>query len=104
MGALITCGKTSTTVICSEHLKISCRVLQRNKDQEQTIRQQVSQPASAGKGAYMSELRTCDKRVGGLAVTTLPQARNQEGRKPPKIPFAAPGKYLGHSLKILVIV
>jgi len=33
----------------------------------------------------MSELRTCAKRVGGLAVTTLPQARNQEGRSPPKI-------------------
>jgi len=36
----------------------------------------------------MIELRTCAKRVRGLAVTTLPQARNQEGRSPPKIFFA----------------
>jgi len=39
-----------------------------------------------------SELRTCAKRVGGLVVTTLPQTRNQEGWKLPKIFFALPGK------------
>jgi len=44
-----------------------------------TTRYQVSQPASTlqGKGANMSELRTCAESVGGLAVMTLPQARNQ---------------------------
>jgi len=34
-----------------------CRVLLRNKTNSRTIRSQVSQPASAGKGADMSELQ-----------------------------------------------
>jgi len=50
----------------------------------------------------MSELRTCAKRVGGLAVTTLPLARNQEGRSPLKIFSPLLEKCVRHSLKNLV--
>jgi len=54
-------------------------LLLRNKDQE------YNNPL-AGFATRLcmqrSELRTCAKRVGDLAVTTLPQAHNQEGRSP----------------------
>jgi len=42
-----------------------------------------------------SKLRICVKRVGGLAVTTLPQAHNQGGSRranPSSNFFALPGK------------
>jgi len=46
-----------------------------------------------------SELRSCAKQ--GPAVTTLPQARNQEGEVPLKL-FSPPlEKFVGHSLKNL---
>ena len=70
------------------------------KTKSTTIRYQVSQPASADKGANMSELRTCPKRFGGLAITTLPRSHNQEERTPLKF-FTPPGKCVRHSLKNL---
>jgi len=47
-------------------------LLLRNKDQEYNNPLTRSQPAFAGKGSDMSELRSCTKRFGVLAVTTLP--------------------------------
>jgi len=44
-----------------------------------------------------NELRTCAKHAGGLTVTTLLQARNQEGRTP----LTPREKCVGHSSKIL---
>jgi len=54
----VTCGKTSATVTVAE-VKVwrFCRVFYAVKTNSRTIRSQVSQPASAGKGADMSELQ-----------------------------------------------
>ena len=76
-------------------------MLQRNKDQEYNNLLASFATCLCRK---RSELRTCAKRFGGLTVTTLPQARNQEGRSPPKNIFGPLGKCVGHSLKILDIV
>jgi len=52
---MVTCSKTPTTVTWSEHLKIYCRVIvTQQRPRVHQNPQQVSQAASAGKGADMS--------------------------------------------------
>jgi len=53
----VTCGKTSTTVTCSEPMKVFAVFCYAVKTNNRTIRSHVSQPASAGKVADMSELQ-----------------------------------------------
>jgi len=50
----VTCGKTPTTVTWSEDFAVFCYAIKTNS---RTIRLQVSQPASTGKAADMSELQ-----------------------------------------------
>jgi len=54
----------------------------------------------------MSELRSCAKRFGGLAVTTFPRpvTRRPQGVEEP-LKFCHPlEKYIGHSFNIFDIV
>ena len=83
MGALIPCAKTPTPITWSEHLKIFAVLFLRNKDQE------YNNPLASFTTCLCwqrSELRTCAKRVGGLAVTTLPDG--------PRVHFSGPAYML----------
>ena len=71
-------GKTPTTVAW----RFIAVLLLRNEDQD--YNNSLASLATC-LCRQRSELRTCAKRFGGLAVTILPQARNQEGRSAPKI-------------------
>ena len=95
-GALVTCGKTLTTATWSEHLKVIAVLLLRNNDQQYN-----NLRASFATCLCRQRERTwanCAKRVGGLAVTTLPQDRNQSGRSPLKHFSLTLEKSVGQSL------
>jgi len=89
VGALVTCGKTPTTVTWTSRLEVNiwrfiAVLLLCNNDLE------YNNPLTSFAtclGRQRGELSTCAKRVGGLAVTTLPQAVIRRGEAPLKLVF-----------------